>query len=200
MLHHLAPTGSMGLLLANGSMSSNTNNEGEIRKRLVEEDLVECMVALPGQLFTNTQIPACIWFLTKDKANGLVRNEKKRDRRGELLFIDARNLGYMRDRVLRDFTAEDLAKVTDTFHAWQRGNDYEDVLGFCKSVSLEEITKHDFVLTPGRYVGAEEQEDDGEPFAEKITRLTGLLGEQFAESERLEAEIKRNLGELGYEF
>ena len=146
---------------------------------------MECMVALPGQLFTNTQIPACIWFLTKDKANGLVRNEKKRDRRGELLFIDARNLGYMRDRVLRDFTAEDIAKVTDTFHAWQRGNGYEDVAGFCYSASLEDIKKHDFVLTPGRYVGAEEQEDDGEPFAEKMARVTGLLGEQVAESERI---------------
>src|SRR5690554_1186273 len=217
MLHHLAPTGSMALLLANGSMSSNTNNEGEIRKRLVEEDLVECMVALPGQLFTNTQIPACIWFLTKDKANGLVRNEKKRDRRGELLFIDARQLGYMRDRVLRDFTAEDIAKIVDTFHAWRRagapvsrrpgmaesdlrGNDYEDVAGFCYSASLEDIKKHDFVLTPGRYVGAEEQEDDGEPFAEKMTRLTEQLAEQFAESARLESEIKQNLGGLGYEL
>lgn len=198
MLHHLAPTGSMALLLANGSMSSNTNNEGEIRKALIEADLVECMVALPGQLFTNTQIPACIWFLTKDKANGLVRNEKKRDRRGELLFIDARQLGYMRDRVLRDFAAEDLAKVTDTFHAWQRGNDYEDVAGFCYSASLDDIKKHDFVLTPGRYVGAEEQEDDGEPFAEKMARLTEQLREQFAEGARLEAEIKRNLGGLGY--
>lgn len=199
MLHHLAPTGSMALLLANGSMSSNTNNEGEIRKRLIEEDLVECMVALPGQLFTNTQIPACIWFLTKDKANGLVRNEKKRDRRGELLFIDARQLGYMRDRVLRDFTAEDIAKVTDTFHAWQRGNGYEDVAGFCYSASLDDLKKHDFVLTPGRYVGAEEQEDDGEPFAEKMGRLTSNLKEQIAESSRLEAEIKKNLAGLGYE-
>ena len=170
-----------------------------------------------SQLFTNTQIPACIWFLTKDKANGLVRNEKKRDRRGELLFIDARNLGYMRDRVLRDFTAEDIAKVTDTFHAWQRagapvsrrpgmaesdlkGNDYEDVAGFCYSASLDDIKKHDFVLTPGRYVGAEEQEDDGEPFAEKMARLTEQLREQFAEGARLEAEIKRNLGGLGYEL
>lgn len=198
MLHHLAPTGSMALLLANGSMSSNTNNEGEIRKALIEADLVECMVALPGQLFTNTQIPACIWFLTKDKANGLVRHEKKRDRRGELLFIDARQLGYMRDRVLRDFTAEDIAKVTDTFHAWQRGGDYEDVPGFCYSASLEDIKKHDFVLTPGRYVGAEEQEDDGEPFADKMARLTSTLKEQFAESSRLEAEIKKNLAGLGY--
>ena len=158
------------------------------------------MVALPGQLFTNTQIPACIWFLTKDKANGMVRDEKKRDRRGEFLFIDARNIGYMRDRVLRDFTIEDIAKITDTYHAWQRGNDYEDVAGFCKSASLEDIVKHDFVLTPGRYVGAEEQEDDGEPFADKMVRLTGLLQEQFAESERLEAEIKKNLRGLGYGF
>ncbi|MBD3586007.1 type I restriction-modification system subunit M [Salinimonas sp. HHU 13199] len=200
MLHHLAPTGSMGILLANGSMSSNTNNEGEIRKRLVEEDLVECMVALPGQLFTNTQIPACIWFLTKDKSNSVVRNEKKRDRRSEFLFIDARNLGYMRDRVLRDFTSEDIAKVADTFHAWQRGEGYEDIAGFCKSVELYEIKKHDFVLTPGRYVGAAAQEDDGEPFSEKMARLTLQLSEQFAESERLEGEIKRNLGELGYEL
>lgn len=205
MLHHLAPSGSMALLLANGSMSSNTNNEGEIRRRLVEEDLVECMLALPGQLFTNTQIPACIWFLTKDKSNGLVRSQKKRDRRGEILFIDARNLGYMKDRVLRDFTPDDIARITNTFHAWQmgaddNGNAYHDIAGFCKSASLEDITKHDFVLTPGRYVGAEEQEDDGEPFAEKMARLTAQLQEQFAESARLEAEIKKNLGGLGYGF
>lgn len=200
MLHHLAPSGSMGILLANGSMSSNTNNEGEIRKRLIEKDLVECMVALPGQLFTNTQIPACIWFLTKDKANGMVRNEKKRDRRGEFLFIDARELGYMKDRVLRDFTNDDIAKVANTFHAWQQDEGYEDIAGFCKSVNLADIKKHDFVLTPGRYVGAKEQEDDGEPFNEKMARLTAQLSEQFAESERLEAEIKRNLGGLGYEL
>ncbi|WP_416137737.1 type I restriction-modification system subunit M [Halomonas sp. HK25] len=201
MLHHLAPAGSMALLLANGSMSSNTNNEGEIRKRLVEEDLVECMVALPGQLFTNTQIPACIWLLIKDKSGGLSPNQvRKRARRNEFLFIDARRLGYMKDRVLRDFAPEDLARITDTFHAWQRGEGYEDVAGFCKAASLEEIKKHDFVLTPGRYVGAEEQEEDGEPFAEKMARLTGQLREQFAESERLEAEIKRNLGGLGYEL
>lgn len=200
MLHHLAPTGSMALLLANGSMSSNTNNEGVIRQRLVEEDLVECMVALPGQLFTNTQIPACIWFLTKDKVNGVVQGEKKRNRQGELLFIDARNLGYMRDRVLRDFTAEDIAQVTDVYHAWQRGEGYEDVAGFCKSVKLDEIKKHGFVLTPGRYVGAAEVEDDGEPFGEKMTRLTALLSGQFRESEQLETEVKRNLEGLGYDF
>jgi type I restriction enzyme M protein len=201
MLYHLAPNGSLGLLLANGSMSSNTNNEGAIRKALIENDLVECMVALPGQLFTNTQIPACIWFLTKNKAarvNDYGRN--LRDRKGEVLFIDARNLGYMKDRVLRDFAAEDIQKVTDAFHNWQTGEDYEDVAGFCKSAKLEEIEKHDFVLTPGRYVGAAEQEDDGEPFAKKMARLTSQLSEQFEESNRLEQQIKKSLKGLGYEF
>jgi type I restriction enzyme M protein len=193
MLHHLAPTGSMALLLANGSMSSNTNNEGEIRKALIEADLVECMVALPGQLFTNTQIPACIWFLTKDKCG-------KADRRGKTLFIDARNLGYMKDRVLRDFTKADIAKIAETFHAWQRGEHYLDQAGFCFSAELKDMQKHDYVLTPGRYVGAAEQEDDGEPFAEKMARLTAQLKTQFAESSRLEAEIKKNLAGLGYEL
>lgn len=198
MIHHLAPKGSMALLLANGSMSSNTNNEGEIRKRLVEDDYVECMVALPGQLFTNTQIPACIWFLTRDKQNGFALDKKKRDRRGDFLFIDARQLGYMKDRVLRDFTLNDIKKIADTFHAWQQDEGYEDVPGFCKSASLEEVRKHEHVLTPGRYVGAAEQEDDGEPFAEKMQRLTAQLAEQFAESAKLETEIKKNLVGLGY--
>lgn len=197
MLHHLAPTGSMALLLANGSMSSNTNNEGEIRKRLIEEDLVECMVALPGQLFTNTQIPACIWLLTKDKSG---KGGKKRDRRNEVLFIDARNLGYMKDRVLRDFTTDDISKIANTFHAWQSGQDCEDEAGYCAAVDFEQIKKHDFVLTPGRYVGAPDQEDDGEPFADKMARLTEQLKAQFEESDRLEAAIKRNLGGLGYEL
>ncbi|NIB39086.1 type I restriction-modification system subunit M [Pseudomaricurvus alkylphenolicus] len=197
MLHHLAPTGSMALLLANGSMSSNTNNEGKIRKRLIEEDLVECMVALPGQLFTNTQIPACIWFLTKDKSG---KDGKKHDRRDDILFIDARNLGYMKDRVLRDFTTDDIRKVADTFHAWQKGEGYEDVPGFCASVDFQDVAKHDFVLTPGRYVGAPDQEDDGEPFAEKMARLSTQLKAQFDESGRLEAAIKSNLGGLGYEL
>jgi len=196
MLHHLAPTGSMALLLANGSMSSNTNNEGEIRKALIEADLVEFMVALPGQLFTNTQIPACIWFLTKDKSGG----NGKTDRRGLTLFIDARNLGYMKDRVLRDFTKADIAKIAETFHAWQRGENYQDQAGFCFSAELKDIQKHDYVLTPGRYVGAAEQEDDGEPFAEKMARLTAQLKTQFAESTRLEGEIKKNLAGLGYEL
>jgi len=200
MLYHLAPAGSMALLLANGSMSSNTNNEGEIRKKLIEDDYVECMVALPGQLFTNTQIPACIWFLTRDKRNGLALNKTKRDRRGQFLFIDARQLGYMKDRVLRDFTVDDIKKVADTFHAWQMGEGYEDVAGFCYSASLDDIRKHEHVLTPGRYVGAEEQEDDGEVFADKMARLTAQLAEQFAESAKLEVEIKKNLAGLGYEL
>jgi len=198
MLWHLAPTGSMALLLANGSMSSNTNNEGDIRKRLVEDDYVECMVALPGQLFTNTQIPACIWFLTRDKQNGLALDKKKRDRRGEFLFIDARQMGYMKDRVLRDFTPDDIQKIADTFHGWQQGEGYEDVAGFCYSATLDDVRKHEHVLTPGRYVGAAEQEDDDEPFAEKMQRLTVQLAEQFAESANLEAAIKRNLANLGY--
>ncbi|MFA5515309.1 MAG: class I SAM-dependent DNA methyltransferase [Desulfuromonadales bacterium] len=195
MLYHLAPGGSMGLLLANGSMSSNTNTEGDIRRALVENDLVECMVALPGQLFTNTQIPACIWFLTRNKK---ARGDKA-DRSGKVLFIDARNLGYMKDRVLRDFKPEDIAKVADTFHAWQQGQGYADEAGFCCSATLEEIKKHDFVLTPGRYVGAADEVEDGEPFAEKMARLTAQLQEQFARSSELEGEIKRNLAGLGYE-
>ncbi|MFO6418661.1 type I restriction-modification system subunit M [Hylemonella sp. W303a] len=200
MLYHLAPTGSMALLLANGSMSSNTNNEGEIRKQLVERDYVECLVALPGQLFTNTQIPACIWFLTKDKANGFNLDQKKRDRRGQFLFIDARQMGYMKDRVLRDFRLDDIQKIADTFHAWQQGEGYADVPGFCYAASLADIRKHEFVLTPGRYVGAQEQEDDSEVFADKMARLTAQLAEQFAESAKLEQEIKKNLAGLGYEF
>ncbi len=200
MLYHLAPNGSIGLLLANGSMSSNTNNEGAIRKALIENDLVECMVALPGQLFTNTQIPACIWFLTKNKTERTnARGRKLRNRKGEVLFIDARNLGYMKDRVLRYFAQDDLNKVTEIFHHWQTGENYEDEAGFCKSAEFEELQKHDFVLTPGRYVGAAAEEDDGEPFAEKMARLTGQLKEQFAESDRLEKEIKVNLAGLGYD-
>jgi type I restriction enzyme M protein len=221
MLSHLAPNGSQALLLANGSMSSTTNNEGEIRKNLVTNDLVECMVALPGQLFTNTQIPASIWFLTNNKG---ARTDKAgrqlRDRKGEVLFIDARNLGYMKDRVLRDFTMEDIAKVADVFHAWKMaatdgGNvdnagavidrvhhlpPYQDQAGFCMSADLALIEKHDFVLTPGRYVGAADEEEDGIPFAEKMATLTEKLGEQFAESAKLEAKIKKNLAGLGYEF
>ncbi|MEZ9247118.1 N-6 DNA methylase [Vibrio lentus] len=206
MLHHLAPEGSQALLLANGSMSSMTNNEGTIRQALIENDLIECMVALPGQLFTNTQIPACIWFLTKNKNPRVDKAGRKlRGRKGEVLFIDARNLGFMKDRVLRDFSFDDIKKVADLFHAWKTGEEvhgvaYEDQAGFCKSVTQEEITKLDFVLTPGRYVGAMEEEDDGIPFGEKMTMLTARLSEQFAESATLEAEIKKNLAGLGYEL
>ena len=200
MLHHLNDQGTMGLLLANGSMSSNTNNEGVIRKALIEADLLECMVALPGQLFTNTQIPACIWLLTKDKKNGLRLDKKKQDRRGKFLFIDARNLGFMKDRVLRDFKDEDIAKIADTFHAWQRGEGYEDEKGFCYSASLDDLKKHDFVLTPGRYVGAADAEEDSEPFPEKMQRLTAQLKSQFEASARLEKAIKDNLAGIGYEL
>ena len=198
MLYHLAPHGTMALLLANGSMSSNTNNEGEIRKALVTNDKVECMIALPGQLFTNTQIPACIWVLTKDKQNGMTLDNKKGDRRGKVLFIDARNLGYMKDRVLRDFKLEDIRKVADTYHAWQKGEGYEDEAGFCFSATLSDIEKHDFVLTPGRYVGAPEQEEDSEPFAEKMTRLSQTLYTQMREADKLDKAIRKNLESLGY--
>ena len=204
MLHHLNDNGSMGLLLANGSMSSNTNNEGEIRKSLINGnpdngvpgDLIECMVALPGQLFTNTQIPACIWFLTKNKKGG----NGKRDRRGEILFIDARKLGKMKDRVLRIFEDNDISQITDTFHSWQNGDGYENEKGYCYSATIEDLTKHDFVLTPGRYVGAADVEDDGEEFPQKMLRLTELLKTQFAELDRLEKTIKENLMGIGYEL
>ena len=206
MLHHLSANGSLALLLANGSMSSSTNNEGEIRKALIENDLVECMVALPGQLFTNTQIPACIWFLTKNKNERVDQAGRKlRNRQKEVLFIDARDLGYMKDRVLRDFNFEDIEKVADLYHAWKTGESvnnitYEDEAGFCKSATLDEIAKHDFVLTPGRYVGAKAEEDDGIPFSEKMSTLTAQLSEQFKESNQLETEIKKNLAGLGYEL
>ena len=173
MIHHLGPNGSMALLLANGSMSSKTNNEGEIRKALIDADLVECMVALPGQLFTNTQIPACIWFLTRSKA---ARNGW-RDRKGETLFIDARNLGYMKDRVLRDFKIEDIHKMADTFHAWRerrglRGRGW--LLQGCQARRHQETRQRTY---PGRYVGAAEQEDDGEIFEDKMARLTSQLND-----------------------
>lgn len=198
MLHHLSSSGSMALLLANGSMSSQTSNEGEIRKNLIEADLIECMVALPGQLFTNTQIPACIWFLTKNKS----AIKDRADRKGKTLFIDARNLGYMKDRVLRDFTDDDIKKIVDTYHLWQKSidKDYKDEQGFSYSADIEEIKKNDYILTPGRYVGSADKEEDSEPFGEKMKRLTSQLKEQFAESNRLEAEIKKNLLSIGYEL
>ena len=168
-IHHLAPTGLAGFVLANGSMSSNQSGEGEIRKAIIEADLVDCMVALPGQLFYSTQIPVCLWFLARNKKNG-----RFRDRRGETLFIDARKMGTLVDRTHRELTDNDLAKIAGTYHAWRGDKDsakYADVPGFCKATKLDDIRKHGHVLTPGRYVGAEETEDDGEPFEEKMKRL-----------------------------
>ncbi|MEQ9379890.1 MAG: class I SAM-dependent DNA methyltransferase [Pirellulales bacterium] len=197
-IHHLAPKGLAGFVLANGSMSSNQSGEGDIRRTIIEADLVDCMVALPGQLFYSTQIPACLWFLARSKKNG-----RFRDRRGETLFIDARKLGYLIDRVHRDMTDEDVARIAGTYHAWrgdEEAGDYEDVPGFCKSSTLAEIESHGFVLTPGRYVGAEELEEDDEPFDEKMQRLVTTLNEQFDESARLESQIRENLRSLGFEY
>lgn len=196
MIYHLAPTGVAGFVLANGSMSSNTSGEGEIRKNIIEADLVDCMVALPGQLFYSTQIPACLWFLARDK-----KNNRFRDRRGEVLFIDARKMGRMVDRVHRELTDEDIKKIARTYHAWRGEKDageYHDIPGFCKSATLEEIRQQGYVLTPGRYVGSEALEDEGEPFEEKMTRLVAQLREQQAEAQRLDGAISKNLEELGY--
>ncbi|MFH1219054.1 MAG: class I SAM-dependent DNA methyltransferase [Candidatus Eisenbacteria bacterium] len=196
MVHHLAPAGVAGFVLANGSMSSNQSGEGEIRKNLIEGDLVDCMVALPGQLFYSTQIPACLWFLTRDRKDG-----KFRDRRGHVLFVDARKLGHMVDRTHRELTDEDIARIARTYHGWrgEKGvGQYADVPGFCKSATLKEVLKHGHVLTPGRYVGAEAQEEDGEPFGEKMRRLSATLREQQAEAGNLDAAISANLKELGH--
>jgi type I restriction enzyme M protein len=201
-IHHLAPQGMAGFVLANGSMSSNQSGEGEIRKALIEADLVDCMVALPGQLFYSTQIPVCLWFLAKNK-NAVTQSGAsiRRDRRKQTLFIDARKLGALIDRVHRELTDADLEKITSTYHAWRGDKDageYEDVAGFCKSATTAEIAAHGYVLTPGRYVGAEEVEEDGEPFSEKMPRLVAELNAQFAESAKLEAAIRANLKGLGY--
>ena len=223
-IHHLAPQGMAGFVLANGSMSSNQSGEGDIRRALIEADLVDCMVALPGQLFYSTQIPVCLWFLAKNKAADAKRGF--RDRRKQTLFIDARKLGTLIDRVHRELTDADLEKITRTYHAW-RGDSltrsredreakpaqseplrafapsrenfaYSDLPGFCKSATTAEIAAHGHVLTPGRYVGAEEVEDDGDPFEEKMPRLVAELHAQFAESAKLEQAINANLRGLGY--
>jgi type I restriction enzyme M protein len=195
--YHLAPKGTAGVVLANGSMSSSQSGEGEIRKAMVEADVVDCMVALPGQLFYSTQIPACLWFLArnKDPGNGL------RDRRGQVLFIDARKMGVLVDRTRRELTDEEIKKIADTYHAWrgeEGAGEYVDMAGFCKSASMEEIRKHGHVLTPGRYVGAADVEDDGEPFEEKMRRLAAQWRELRAEAVRLDAVIEANLKGLGY--
>jgi type I restriction enzyme M protein len=194
-MYHLSPTGLAGFVLANGSMSSNQSGEGDIRKNIIEADLVDCMVALPGQLFYSTQIPVCLWFIARDKSNG-----RFRDRRGETLFIDARKLGTMRDRVHRELTDDDIEKIVSTYHSWRGDEDcdtkYEDVPGFCKAATVDDIREHRHILTPGRYVGAAEVEDDDEPFEEKMERLTTELREQIAESVKLDDVIMANLREL----
>jgi type I restriction enzyme M protein len=195
-IHHLAPAGLAGFVLANGSMSSNQSGEGEIRKAIIEADLVDCMVALPGQLFYSTQIPVCLWFLARTKKNG-----RFRDRSRETLFLDARKLGTMVDRTHRELTEDDIRKIAGTYHAWRGEKDageYDDVPGFCRGATLDDIRKHGHVLTPGRYVGAEAAEDDGEPFEEKMRRLAGQLNEQLAEGTRLDQAIRENLGMLGF--
>ncbi len=220
-IHHLAPHGTAGFVLANGSMSSNQSNEGDIRRALIEADLVDCMVALPGQLFYSTQIPVCLWFLTKDKCAREVKHpgedipEFIRGRRGETLFIDARKMGTLVDRVHRELTNDDIEKIVSTYHTWRHDEDmrfeegrkigrifecfqYVDIPGFCKSATTAEIAAHGHVLTPGRYVGAEEVEDDGEPFEEKMPRLAAELNAHFAESAKLEHAIKATLRGLGY--
>ena len=196
--HHLAPTGYAAVILANGSMASNSGGEGEIRKAMIEGDAVDCMVAMPGQLFFGVQIPVCVWIMAKDKSGGKHGDRKLRDRRGEVLFLDARKLGYMVNRTQKNLAAEDIAKLSDTYHAWREGKDYEDVSGFCKSASLEEIRSHGHVLTPGRYVGAEDVEDDGEAFEEKMPRLVAALRDRFAKRAVLEKQVNANMEGMGY--
>ena len=186
MIYHLAPVGRIGMVLANGSLSSQSGGEGEIRKNIVKDDLVECIVAMPTQLFYTTQIPVSLWFLNKQKKQT-----------GKTLFIDARKMGTMVSRKLRELTDDDIAKIADTYTAFVDGT-LEDVKGFCAVADLDEIEKQDYILTPGRYVGIEEQEDDGEPFDEKMKRLTSELSELFEQSHELEDEIRKKLGAIGY--
>lgn len=189
MVDKLGQTGIAAVVLANGSLSSNTSNEGEIRKNFINADLVDCIVALPDKLFYTTGIPVCIWFLNRDKKN-----------KGQTLFIDARKQGEMVTRRLRELSNEDIRKIADTYINYKHGRGYEDVQGFCKVATLDEIRAHDYILTPGRYVGIEEVEDDGEPFEEKMDRLTTELAKQFQKSKELEEEIRKQLGGIGYEL
>lgn len=198
----LSAGGVAGVVMANGSMSSMQSGEGDIRRAMVEADAVDAMVALPGQLFYGTQIPACLWILARDKSNGVAKKQTLRDRRGEVLFLDARKMGALvpGSRKQKELSADEIARIAGTYHAWRGESDagaYEDVPGFCKAATTAEIAAHNFVLTPGRYVGAGAAEEDGEPFEEKFDRLMGELRTQFAESRRLEAEIEDRLGALG---
>jgi type I restriction enzyme M protein len=188
VIYHLAPNGRLGMVLANGSLSSQSGGEGEIRKKIIEDDLVEGIIAMPTQLFYTTQIPVSLWFIN--------RNKKQK---GKTLFIDARKMGTMISRKNREMTTDDISKIAETFTDFHEGT-LEDVKGFCASVETAEIKKQDYILTPGRYVGIEEQEDDGEPFAEKMTRLTGELSELWKEQHRLEEEIRQRLGAIGFEI
>jgi len=211
MLYHLATNGVMATVLANGSLSSNTSGEGEIRKNLIENDLVECIVALPKQLFYNTGIPACIWILRR--CPHALKGSK------EILFIDASEMGFLKDRVHREFTDEDMDKISQTYHNWRCkdalqcvstnesvstnqpiSTKYEDIKGFCKSAKRDEVEKHGFVLTPGRYVGITDAEDDGIPFEEKMQKLTSTLKEQFAKENEMNKEIKKQLAKIGFEI
>lgn len=195
-IHHLSPSGIAGFVLANGSMSSNQSGEGEIRQSIVDADLVDCMIALPGQLFYSTQIPVCLWFVTRSKKNG-----KFRDRRRETLFVDARKFGMLVDRTHRELTEDEIARLAKTYHAWrgEKGaGKYADAPGFCKSATTDEIAGHGYVLTPGRYVGAAEVEDDGQDFDAKMKQLTATLAEQFKAGAKLEKAILSNLRRLGY--
>ncbi|MGI8483870.1 MAG: N-6 DNA methylase, partial [Thermomicrobiales bacterium] len=198
MISHLSPNGVAGFVLANGSLSTNTSGEGEIRKRIIAADLVDCIVSMPGQLFFSTQIPVSLWFLARNKKNGLGLDGKPlRDRSGEILFIDARDLGVMTDRTHREFEDADVARVAGTYHSWHGDAEgYEDSPGFNKAASIDEVKANIYVLTPGRYVGAAAQEEDGEPFAEKMARLTKTLEKKFAWSAELEAAIRVNLAAL----
>jgi type I restriction enzyme M protein len=214
MISKLSEHGTAGFVLANGSMSSNTSGEGDIRRKIIENDLVDCMIAMPGQLFYTTQIPVCLWFLSKDKsaASGITGSDekgmfKRRDRQGETLFIDAREIGTMVNRTIKEFTNEDIAYITQTYHAWRgetvvcddgEAKTYQDKAGYCKSATLAEIKANDYVLTPGRYVGAAEIEDDGIPFETKMSELSQTLYKQMSEAQLLDKGIRKNLEALGY--
>ncbi|MBI4114801.1 MAG: SAM-dependent DNA methyltransferase [Candidatus Niyogibacteria bacterium] len=196
MIYHLSPKGIMACVLANGSLSSQTNNESEIRKALIENDLIDCIVALPKQLFYNTGIPACLWFISRKKSGN---GDRKRE--GEILFIDASEIGYMADRTHREFSSGDIQKIAGTYHNWRnKGGSYEDVKGFCKSATLKELAKYNFVLTPGRYVGFKEEEDGGIPFEEKMAGLTKKLSEQMAEEKKFDEEVKKQLKNVGFKL
>ncbi len=196
-IHHLAPHGLAGFVMANGSMSSGQAGEGDIRKALVEADLVDCVVALPTQLFYTTQIPVCLWFLARDKSNGVLKDIKLRDRRGETLFIDARKLGHMEGRVLRVFDQADIETVSATYHAWREGgSDFRDRPGFCRSVAMGEIERHGFVLTPGRYVGTEEVEEDETPFGDRLAELVNRLASEIEVAQALDGHVIRQLARV----